>query len=309
MFYWMILVILLVACPAVARSQEDMKGSEPGLTTSVDPVPVQFGSMVALTLAYRLPGQSHLPAEPKIMGLEGLTLIERQRTPGQIKIRFLVDQLDTWETGPLSLAYVDEEGEEQVLTDDPVSIPVLSNLGEKPEEAELRPIQGIFTTRALWPKYMPWGAGGLGVLLAIAGVVWWRKKRSIQDVSAEVVHLPHVLARKAIEGLEAQGLFEKGEIKGFYFRFSEILRRYLGCLRQFPAAEFTTEEISLFIHREEDRMLVSLLRQADLVKFADAIPTQARKEEAVKTALSYIEETGSALATGQAMGGDRRRII
>jgi len=306
---WMIVGILLVACPAVSRSQDDMKDPKSGLTASVDPVPAQFGTMVALTLSYRLPEGSHLPAEAQIKGLEGLTAIERHTAPGQINIRFLVDQLDTWKTGPLSLTYVDEEGKEQVLTSDPVSIPVLSNLGEKPEEARLRPIQGIVPTRALWPTYMPWGAGLLGVLLAVTGFVWWRKKRRIQEVSAELVHPPHVLARREIERLEAQGLFEKGEVKGFYFRFSEILRRYLESLRRFPAAEFTTEEIALCIHSEEDRRLLALLRQADLVKFADAIPTRARKEEEVKTALSYIEETGSVLDIGQARDGDQGRAI
>jgi hypothetical protein len=126
-------------------------------------------------------------------------------------------------------------------------------------------------------------------------------------VYAEVVYPPHILAKKEIELLEAQGLFEKGEVKGFYFRFSEILRRYLESLRRFPAAEFTTEEIALRIHSEEDRMLLTLLRQADVVKFADFIPTPARKEEEVKTALSYIEETGSVLDIGHATGRDQGR--
>ena len=149
--------------------------------------------------------------------------------------------------------------------------------------------------------------GLLGILLAVSGFVWWRKKGRIQKVCAEVVYPPHVLAKKEIELLEAQGLFEKGEVKGFYFRFSEILRRYLESLRRFPAAEFTTEEIALRIHSEEDRRLLSLLRQADVVKFADSIPTRARKEEEVKTALSYIEETGSVLDIGHATDGDQGR--
>ena len=62
-------------------------------------------------------------------------------------------------------------------------------------------------------------------------------------------------------------------------------------MRGFPAAEFTTEEITSCLNNEQDRRLLPLLRQADLVKFADTIPTQARKEEAVSTALSYIHET------------------
>jgi hypothetical protein len=69
------------------------------------------------------------------------------------------------------------------------------------------------------------------------------------------------------------------------------LRRYLESIRHFPAAEYTTEEISRQIRLEVDRMLLPLLRQADLVKFADTVPTPARKEEDVRSALSYIDKT------------------
>jgi hypothetical protein len=95
-----------------------------------------------------------------------------------------------------------------------------------------------------------------------------------------------------MEQLEAEGLFEKGQIKAYYFRYSEILRRYLEALRGYPAAEFTTEEIASHMEEEQDRQLLPLLRQSDLIKFADTVPTSARKEEDVKLALSYIQETG-----------------
>ena len=62
-------------------------------------------------------------------------------------------------------------------------------------------------------------------------------------------------------------------------------------LRHFPAAEFTWEEIAHHADNEQDRKLLPLLRQADLIKFADVIPTPAGKEDDVKTAISYIQET------------------
>jgi hypothetical protein len=108
---------------------------------------------------------------------------------------------------------------------------------------------------------------------------------------------PHVWAKREIEALEAQGLFEKGHIKVFYFRFSEILRRYMEALRGFPAAEFTTEEIADAIQEEQDRRLLPVLQQADLVKFAETIPTKAKKEKEVEMAFSYIQETSSELTT------------
>jgi hypothetical protein len=215
--------------------------------------------------------------------------------PGRITIKLLVDQVGSLKTEPLALAYVDKAGNTQALTADSVSIAVVSALGQRPEEAKLRPIQGIIPTKAPWLRYAPWVAGLLFVLLAGAGILWWLKKGRFQTHSAEVMDPPHIRARKAIEELERQAIFEKGEIKGFYFRFSEILKRYLEGLRGYPAAEFTTEEIALRIDNEEDRRLLGLLRRADLVKFADTVPTPARKEEEVKAALSYIQETSMVL--------------
>ncbi|HID31068.1 MAG TPA: hypothetical protein EYP19_13845 [Desulfobacterales bacterium] len=285
--------------PAVLWSQDEKTDSEPGLSASLDRESARPGAIVVLTLSYRLPEGGHLPEKVEIQGLEGLTVLNLEVTPEQIRIKILVDRLDTWKTGPLSLPYLDKAGETHALTADGVSIPLISNLGEKPAEAQLRPIQGIIPTKSVWLRYLPWSAGVLSVLLALAGVMWWRKKRRRESVFAEVFDPPDIKARRAIEQLEAQGLFEKGEAKGFYFRLSEILRQYLEALRGFPAAEFTTEEIASRVDNEQDRLLIRLLREADLVKFADTIPTPAKKEEAVDTAISYIKETGSGVESSK----------
>jgi hypothetical protein len=286
-----LITLAILFWPSVMWSQGDIGDSKVGLTASLDRESAKLGSIVVLTLDYLLPEGGRLPEEVEIKGLQDLTIVGREVEPDQIRIKLMVDRLGSWESGPLLLSYLDEQGQEETLKADPVSLTVLSNLGEKPEEAQLRSIQGIINTKVLWLTYVAWGAGLLCVLVAIAGFLWWRKRRDIKSVSAEVVDPPHVRARREIEELEAQRLFEKGYVKGFYFRFSEILRQYLASLRGFPAAEFTTQEIALCISREEDRRLLSLLRDADLVKFADAVPASCKKEDEVKAALSYIRET------------------
>ena len=284
-------ILLVLVQPRASWCQDEVGASTPGLTAVADLSSAGLGSIVTLTLEYRLPENAGLPDDPIIGGLEGLTIIERKMGPGTARIRLLVDQIDSWKTGTLSLAYLDEDGNTQVMTTDPISLTVLSNLGDAPEEAQLRPIQGIIPTGALWLKFLPWGAGLIGVLFILGGVVWWQKKRRIRTLSAELADPPHVRAKKELEDLVLQGLFEKGQVKGFYFCFSEILRRYLEAIRGFPAVELTTEEIALRIGNEQDRMLVPLLREVDLVKFADARPTPARKEEGVRKAFTYIRET------------------
>ena len=81
------------------------------------------------------------------------------------------------------------------------------------------------------------------------------------------------------------------------------MRRYLESLRGFPAAEYTTKEIALSIHKPQDRPLLPLLQQADLVKFADLAPTSARKDGEIREALSYIRETGAEFAEDLAVRG------
>ena len=300
------LILALLAWTPLSGSQGAMEGSRPGLTASLDRDSARVGSKVILTLSYRLPAGAGFSDIPEIKGLEDLTHMDREMGPDEIRLTLLVDQLGSWKTGPISMSYLDKDGKTQVLTTDPVSLTVLSNLGGKPEEAELRPIQGIIPITPLWWKYVAWVAGIAGLLLIVLGLLWWYHKRHRKELSAMAQDPAHVWAKKEIEHLEAQGLFEKGQAKAFYFRFSEIVRRYLEAIRGFPAAEFTTEEITSCIDNEQDRKLLPLLRQADLVKFADTIPTPARKEEEVNTALAYIHETSPGPEAGNSSVGQQR---
>jgi hypothetical protein len=301
----LVLIWGILVWPVVLWSQDDMKGSGPGLTASLDRNSAKVGSVVVLTLSFRLPEGAELLIPPEIKGLEGFTRIDHEIVPGKIRIRLLIDQLDSWKTGPLSLTYKDKEGETQILTSNPVSLTVLSNLGESPDEAQLRPIYGIIPIKSLWSKSLPWIAGGLCVFILGLGLVWMYRRRRGQGLPVSAEAPPHVRAKAEIAALEAERLFEKGYFKAYYFRFSEILRHYLAGIRGFPAAEFTTQEIALYLDREQDRKLLPLLRHADLVKFADALPTQAQKEEEVEKALSYIRETSPAQGTENSANNTR----
>jgi hypothetical protein len=277
--------------PVLLWCESQGNGAEPKLQATLDTGSAKLGSIVTLTLNYDLPDGTQLPEPIAIKGLGGLTVVEQTVAPGTVKIRLLVDKLDVLKTDSISLPYMDKEGHTQILMADPVSVEVLSNLGEKPEEAQLKPIQKIIPTTALWLKYLPWAAGIMGVIVLLAAVYWWYHNKRIQTLFPEIMDPPHVQAKKELETLLSQNLFEKGEVKRFYFGFSEILRRYLEALRGFPAAELTTEEIALHMHNEKDRVLMPLLRGADLVKFADAVPIPAKKDDEVQRAFAYIRET------------------
>ena len=285
----------------------------PTLLASVEKSSARVGDSVWLTLTYNLPKGAQLPEDPVVGGIEKLNIVEQvertvERTgerTGEIKIRFLIDQLESFKTDRINFAYFDKNGNEQTIETDPVAITVLSNRvsnrvssrvsnqSEKPEEATLKPIRDIIPLSPIWMPYLLWAAAVLGILLCIAtGLIWWRRKHSAGKITATTVDLPHVLAEKEIDQLVARELFEKGDAKTFYFVFSEIMRRYMESIRHFPAAEMTTEEIMRHARTNtRDQQFFPVLGQADLVKFADAIPTPDRKTQDIKTARAYIRQT------------------
>jgi hypothetical protein len=296
----LILLFLLISYGMSGASETIKKGGS--LAASLDQASVPVGGVVWLALDYHLPEGGRLPEKPAVKGLDGLTVLKQIINPRQIRIQLLVDQVGPWRSEPIRLEYLDSEDRPQVLTADPVALQVESNLGPKPEAARLRPISDIMAAKSMWRSFLLWAAILAAVALIGLGLFRWYKKRRSAAIAPAAGEAPQEWARRAIEQLETQGYFEKGMVKKYYFVFSEILRRYLESIRHFPAAEYTTEEIAQHIRSEQDRQLLPLLQRADLVKFADAVPTPTRKEEDIQAALAYIRETGPALESVPADG-------
>jgi len=275
-----------------AWSEISETDSLPTLSASVERKTARIGDVLWVTLRYEIPGNVKLPESGGVSGLETLTVIEQDTAPNEVKFRFLVDQLESFDLGPFGLTYLDDQKNEHQVTTDPIAITILSNLGEKPEDASLKPIQDIISTQSRWLPYLLWTFAAIILLGMLSGFMWWRKKRSLSDMKTTMEDPPHVKAGKEIDKLIASGLFENGNVKAFYFIFSETIRRYMESIRRFPAAEMTTEEIARWVKTEpSDQKILPLLRQADLVKFADSIPTPDRKDQDILTARTYIQQT------------------
>ncbi len=301
-----VVVCLLVwAWSGVCGSAE----TEPEMTASLVPNQTSVGGVIALTLRFQLPEGARLAPETEVTGLGGFQVLDRHITlkepekndgnqkdfivpvSGECGIQLMVDRLDSGPVGPISLDYVTAEGKKASVEAAPVPLTVLSNLGDKPEAARLKPIYGIIPTGDTWKKYRFWILGGIALLLLGVICEWWIRKRRGKGAAVIDEIPPDKQAIRGLKALDAQKLFEKGRIKDFYFGFSEILRRYLEAIRGFPAAEYTLEEIARTAKKIEDQSLLSLLRRADMVKFADSTATSTRKDEDMETAFAYIQST------------------
>lgn len=279
---------------AVLAADSAENPPKPSLQAFLDKKSAFVGETVRLTLQYHLPGNATLPEKPEIGEIEALTETGRVIEDHRITLTFLVDRLESWTSGPITLVYRDEKNEKQMLTADPVSLAVNSNVGEEAKDADLRPIMDIIPVSHSWRKYLLWAVFLGAFLCMIAGLIRWYRKRQPADIQPEVLDPPDVVARREISQLEARQLFETGKVKEYYFLLSEIIRKYMASIRGFPASEYTTEEIAYHIrNNEKDREILPLLRQTDLVKFADMMPTRQRKDEDVQKVLLYIQDTGS----------------
>ncbi len=267
----------------------------PALTVTPSDAAVNVGAWVTLTLNYTLPEGAALTDPLTVSGLEEFTVNIAKARAGVITVRLLVDRLETFTIGPLGLDYRDAGGMTHPLQAGPVTLTVNTNLGAEPAKAALKPIRDIIPAQPRWLTYTAWTLAAAGLIGLILAGFWWRKQRRTAQQQALPVDPPHVWAENELAQLVARRLFENGDVKTFYFLFSEIVRRYMEAVRLFPAAEMTTEEIGRQVRGNlEDEALVALLRQADLVKFADAVPTADRQAQDLAAARTYIRQTAPA---------------
>lgn len=112
---------------------------------------------------------------------------------------------------------------------------------------------------------------------------------------------PYQIAREALLALQGQGLPGLGKTKEYYFRLSDIARRYIENRFNIKAPEMTTEEF-LFSLRDSailsglhKELLKEFLTLCDIVKFAKYGPTPKEIDESFNGAVRLLKETRNAL--------------
>jgi hypothetical protein len=274
-----------------SESKQSISEKIPSITASADKTKVHVGDIINFSLKYFIPEGSTFKPEADLTGLEGLAITDKKSAKGEITLSIIIDRSESFDIGPVSISFKDSKSILNIIRSDALHIDVLSNLGDKPAEAQLRPIMDIIPTYPFILKLLPWIIGLVFLIAAGFGFYFWKKRKRENADALRDIKPAHVIAKEEIEKLKSMNLQEKGQYKEFYFRFSEILRQYIERLRKFPAAELTTEEIGRRIKEEIDRKLLPILRESDLVKFADTIPTKEKNDEDVKAALEYIKAT------------------
>ena len=106
----------------------------------------------------------------------------------------------------------------------------------------------------------------------------------------------------ALDELGAAGrLFaSNGDIKEYYVRVSDTVRRYIEAVFSLRAPEMTTQEFLTSLSDSQKLsigykdLLKSFMEACDLVKFAKHAPSRAEIDSVLTTAKKFIEETKEA---------------
>lgn len=145
-----------------------------------------------------------------------------------------------------------------------------------------------------------WYIIGFIILLAVGFVTYYlisKWKPKVKEYLSYDPKIPaHVQALKDLNELERQKLWQKGQIKEYYIRLSDILRLYLERRFGFLALESTTSEImDYFMHyissTEITKQLREVLELSDLVKFAKFVPIPEDNSKMLDFARNIVQST------------------
>lgn len=176
--------------------------------------------------------------------------------------------------------------------------------GEGPKD--IKPIIELPFSIVWWARqHWQWLASGTGlVIAAIAVILFIRRRRArIAAPAPPAPEIPlHERVLLQLQELERQRLWQQGDHKAYQSRLTDLLRGYIEVRYQVPALERTTDEL---LHElrvsplmvDQQQLLANMLRLADMVKFAKALPSPQENEQMMASAQRFVRETAAANTT------------
>jgi len=125
---------------------------------------------------------------------------------------------------------------------------------------------------------------------------YFKKKKEQIAIKKEEKLLSHQLALKKLDELDKQQLWQKGFIKDYHSRITDIIREYFEKQFGLPALErTTTESLNLLSKHPQGRKVIDVtsefLNNADLVKFAKFTPLESVNIEMMNQAKNIVKKT------------------
>lgn len=160
-------------------------------------------------------------------------------------------------------------------------------------------IKGQIKYPLTFKEILPW----IALALLIAALIWllvrWIRMRQQNRTlfgKPVVQDPPHITALRSLEKTRSQKLWQAGKQKQFYTQVTDALRQYVASRYDISALEQTSAEMFSDLKDKEINpalldKLQELFTTADFVKFAKHTASDAENEEAIPTAVRFVNET------------------
>lgn len=252
----------------------------------------------------------------ELAGAPVMDTISAQGRSQQIRIRYPLTVFDAgvYRVPSLGIVYMEANVTDTVFAADSTTLYVRT-FDIDTTTMKIADIKGPMDAPLVWAEvrdYVLWG--GLAVVLVVGVVwfvVWWIKRRRARLLSSDDSMLmsldPDVWALGALDELQADALWQKGQYKAYYSAVTDVVRRYVELQYGVPALEMTSVEILDALGaigglgglggrdmREVAERIAPLFTVADLVKFAKYIPQAEECVDAVRVARVWVEYTAAA---------------
>jgi len=191
---------------------------------------------------------------------------------------------------------------------EPLTVRVRSLLGEERREPRVYPIFGPVELGG-FPVPLSYIPIGIAVMAAAGATFIWLRRRRRQSQPTSPALTAYEIADRELTALLGENLIERGEMKQFFFRLSDVIRHYIENRFGLHAPKCTTEEFLAKIETDApfsshcQKLLNDFLHRCDLVKFAEDRPMHEDIQSAVDAGRVFLE------ATRTDSTGDRGQMI
>ncbi len=223
---------------------------------------------------------------------------------GRIKVieKYLITSFDSgfYQVPPVFAELKNESGIKRFYSDYSKLEVMRVNIAPADTTSKIFDIVSPYKAPITIGEILPWV-----LIIALLGFIAWagiRYLRKIRKTKEGIVQLEypdpaHVIAFRSLEKLRDEELWQKGEIKNYYTRLTEILRQYLENRFRVYSLEMTTsetlEELVKTGFRKDGsyNKLKAILTGADLVKFAKYNPEPSENESHFQESWDFVQAT------------------
>ena len=286
------------------------KGQEVSITAEFDTSRIYIGDQITFKITIDQPAELNLSLpyfrDTLVKNIEILSgpLVDSSRQNGRTRIieSYLVTSFDSgiYEIPPVYAELKNENGLKRFFSEYSLLEVLRVNIAPSDTTEQIYDIIQPYRAPVTLGEILPWLllVALVGVLIWIASIYMRKFKKLPVEIETVIATDPaHIIAFRELEKLKEEQLWQKGEIKFYYSRLTEILRQYLENRFGIFSLELTTSETLAdlvkagFKKDESYNQLRSVLTGADLVKFAKYKPESEENEYHFRNSWDFVEVT------------------